>query len=852
MMNTISHHRSSSSGEFKLPIFGNTTSGPVVGGNNNNNSSNNNSNSSNTTTATISSTPLSPTSTSSTSPIKISNPVSTSNNNTATTMYQSVISLSPPQESTSSEEMMMNLSQLLACFPEPPTYIPTNMNQQSKQRRDTFISAPIIIGKPQLESSTNSLVTIQNPSNNNNSNNNNNNNNNNTLAPISIALVNQSSNSTLIPSIVSSEEIPDSTSESSLSSNDVLNQSTNNLESLSISTSSVISNTTSTSNQNLTNSTGGNNSNNNTPNKKTNNNNISITTTTATGNRGSGGMVLSKSMSMDNIETITNEKNNNSNNSTPVKNEINNSNNNSNNNTPTKNSSPSSNNQVSPTPQLNNKQNHMTSTPTPQSHLSPSKRLTIAFGSFGRGNNNNTGSSGSSNSSQQPLNTIPPRWEINLNQLPSATTITTTNIGSPPDHHSHQATIHHPHFELFYKACRGDISMSSIEFNKILNLLLEMNINESIGLLEKSYEYILKPSAGNPLSASSSSIPTSKPKSLLTSVKSLVGDDFANIKLSKSILYFNSFGKTVPINQEFTDEIIFNSFTSKARKFKVYLGPPSKSHNITVTPKDGVITKKSQTTINFSVTLKSSIKLRRVVVIEIEGGIRYFVLIQMESNKTAFSQPLEESDFVLDKTVFGDLRIPRALAILKHSFVELGGLETDSVFRSPANSESELNICKDLLTREPLPTRDPHCIASLIKIYFRELPLLLLNEVPPCVFLSFATPSSSSTTPSASSPNGASTPAGVDYSSTTMEQDPLFIVNQLSELKKSTFLWLIDLLAHVSNHESVNKMTAKNLSIIFSPNLYISPPTCEPSDSFVISSRVVQFILEIIQFAKSL
>ncbi|KAF2072026.1 hypothetical protein CYY_006660 [Polysphondylium violaceum] len=861
-MNTISHHRSSSSGEFK-PI---TPSGPITGSSNttattsttnnnssNNNSSNSNNNNNNTTT------PVSPTQQSTSySPIKISNPVSTSNNNT-TSNYQNVISLSPTDGT--SEEMMMNLSQLLACFPDPPTYIPTNMNNQSKQRRDTMfvhVSAPVIIGKPTLESSTNSNVGVPiTPTSSSSS----------LISTTAAAttttttpsLLTSPNQSTLIPSVVSSsEEILDSASESSLSSNDQnninnsshsnLNTSINNLESLTITASTPVS----ASSINLNTSTGSTNSKanpplsqsqtkSNTPTKST------ISTTATTNNRGSGsGMVLSKSMSLDNIDTtsISNE------NKTPTKSETSNNTNNSNSNTPTKSS-------LSPTQQQptinNNKQNHMTSSPTSSSsHSSPSKRLTIAFGSFGRGNN-----SGSSSSSNNTVNTIPPRWEINLNQPISLMTANNITLGSP-DHFNSQASIHHPSFELFYKACRGDISMSSIEFNKILNLLLEMNINESIGLLEKSYEYILKPSSGNPLSASSSSIPTSKPKSLLTSVKSLVGDEFSNIKLSKSILYFNSFGKTVPINQEFTDEVIFNSFTSKGKKFKVYLGPPSKTHNIVVTPKEGVISKKSQTTINFSVTLKSSIKLRRVVVIEIEGGIRYFVLIQMESNKTAFGQPLEDSDFVLDKTVFGDLRVPKALAILKHSFIELGGLQTDSVFRSPASSESDLNICKDLLTREPLPTKDPHCIASLIKLYFRELPLLLLNEVHPSVFLSFATTttttqSSSTTTPSTSSPNGASISNGSDYSSTSLEQqDPLLIVNQLSELKKSAFLWLIDLLAHVSNHESVNKMSAKNLSIIFSPNLYISPPTCEPADSFVISGRVVQFILEIIQFAKSL
>ena len=46
--------------------------------------------------------------------------------------------------------------------------------------------------------------------------------------------------------------------------------------------------------------------------------------------------------------------------------------------------------------------------------------------------------------------------------------------------------------------------------------------------------------------------------------------------------------------------------------------------------------------------------------------------------------------------------------------------------------------------------------------------------------------------------------------------------NQFPEPMRSLLLWLLDLMADIVTNEAVNKMGAKNMAIVMSPNLYQS------------------------------
>ncbi|EGC39176.1 hypothetical protein DICPUDRAFT_93648 [Dictyostelium purpureum] len=754
------------------------------------------------------------------------------------------------------DEEKMTLSQLLACFPEPPSYIPIQPPQlntsQHKLRRDTVVSPPTITSKQSsiIDSKPNNIILNNSINNINNSPQKQDCNN---LASGNNGL-NASNNPIIIYS--SSEELPnnniplDCSSESSNCS-DLLNQSTNSTsnynilqqsqqkESIQLGKSQSLDNIDLIASNSPSKEIEQQDSGNVTP--------IPLSPISSAGQRSS----QSSQSSEDSNSIITNANvitspptsqspqpisplSESSTAPTSVTTQPPTTTTSTNNTNSTNHPALSVNNRTKTTHNLTNPNspNHSNKNQNNSSPLSPAKRLTIAFGSLTRGSSNNT--------PQPVLSIVPIKWEINLNQ--SKVQLNGSSAQAPTNL-----------FESYVKLCKGDYSPNTSDFNKTFNQLLDLDINSNLSMLEKVYESILK--GNNGLLSSKDQFLTkdkSNVKSLLSAVKSVVSEDIVNVKPSKSMMYFGSFGKTIPINQEVTDEIILNSFASKKVKYRILLGPPSKSHTISIQEKEGHINKKSSITLSFSLVLKSSIKLRRVVVIEIEGGVKYFILIQVESNKTAFGQPIEDSELVEDNTSFGPMSVPRALVILKQSFFSSNAHLTESIFRLPPANDSEYNIVKDRINREAIGCTEPHCIATLIKVFFRELPNLLLNDLDPQIFLNFKSTSNSNIAQSANTSNTVSQ-SNSNESFTDPNLDPVFVVNQIPDPKRSTFLWLVDLLAEVTKYENENKMTAKNLSIIFSPNLYIPPSNIvSTEDSFAISGKVVNFILELIQFNKSL
>lgn len=78
-----------------------------------------------------------------------------------------------------------------------------------------------------------------------------------------------------------------------------------------------------------------------------------------------------------------------------------------------------------------------------------------------------------------------------------------------------------------------------------------------------------------------------------------------------------------------------------------------------------------------------------------------------------------------------------------------------------------------------------HCVATLIKRWYGEMPSRVLDKIPP-----------EDITAAAES-----------------EEDAVGIVEQLPELEKTLLLWLVDLLVTVAEKEERNRMSPSNLGI---------------------------------------
>lgn len=144
-----------------------------------------------------------------------------------------------------------------------------------------------------------------------------------------------------------------------------------------------------------------------------------------------------------------------------------------------------------------------------------------------------------------------------------------------------------------------------------------------------------------------------------------------------------------------------------------------------------------------------------------------------------------------------DHKIPAVLVMLARKLNELDGLKTLGIFRIAPDQQ----VCKDAKRAidrgdkwDDDPELDAHAVANLIKVFFRELPPIgLLNWLGDLTIGQLA-----------------------KQPPHTAER----VVQGLQEPHKSVLLWLLDLMVLIVKHEQFNRMSAKNVSIVFSPNMY--------------------------------
>ena len=98
---------------------------------------------------------------------------------------------------------------------------------------------------------------------------------------------------------------------------------------------------------------------------------------------------------------------------------------------------------------------------------------------------------------------------------------------------------------------------------------------------------------------------------------------------------------------------------------------------------------------------------------------------------------------------------------------------------------------RDQLNRGVVPENiDVHCLAALIKAWFRELPCGVLDGLSPEEVLNCNT-----------------------------EEDSVELIKQLKPTESALLSWAVDLMADVVEEEEFNKMNARNIAMVFAPNM---------------------------------
>lgn len=134
--------------------------------------------------------------------------------------------------------------------------------------------------------------------------------------------------------------------------------------------------------------------------------------------------------------------------------------------------------------------------------------------------------------------------------------------------------------------------------------------------------------------------------------------------------------------------------------------------------------------------------------------------------------------------------VPSILLLMQERLCSQGGLKAEGIFRiNPENSKEE--HVRDQLNRGIVPDDiDVHCLAGLIKAWFRELPSGVLDGLSPEQVLQCNT-----------------------------EEESIELVKQLKPTESALLNWAVGLMADVVEEEEFNKMNARNIAMVFAPNM---------------------------------
>uniref|UniRef100_A0A0E0LJK8 Rho-GAP domain-containing protein n=1 Tax=Oryza punctata TaxID=4537 RepID=A0A0E0LJK8_ORYPU len=134
--------------------------------------------------------------------------------------------------------------------------------------------------------------------------------------------------------------------------------------------------------------------------------------------------------------------------------------------------------------------------------------------------------------------------------------------------------------------------------------------------------------------------------------------------------------------------------------------------------------------------------------------------------------------------------VPKILLLMQERLYAQDGLKAEGIFRiTPENSQEE-NV-REQLNRGLVPDDiDVHCLASLIKAWFRELPEGVLDSLSPEQVLHCNT-----------------------------EEECVELVRLLPPTQAALLNWVVEFMADVVEEEESNKMNARNVAMVFAPNM---------------------------------
>ncbi|CAI5515347.1 unnamed protein product [Closterium sp. Naga37s-1] len=163
--------------------------------------------------------------------------------------------------------------------------------------------------------------------------------------------------------------------------------------------------------------------------------------------------------------------------------------------------------------------------------------------------------------------------------------------------------------------------------------------------------------------------------------------------------------------------------------------------------------------------------------------------------------------------------VPSILLLLQSRLYQLHGLSVEGIFRIAAQMEDEDGVRSQLSSGVLPPNLDVHSLAGLIKAWFRELPEGLLDLFTPN-----------------------------QVAGATDEAAASALVATLPAIHRELLDWVINLMADVVEHEAQNKMNARNIALVFAPNM---TQVIDPMIGLQHAVRVMEFLRALVEKRRS-
>ncbi|KAK9291071.1 hypothetical protein L1049_009258 [Liquidambar formosana] len=158
--------------------------------------------------------------------------------------------------------------------------------------------------------------------------------------------------------------------------------------------------------------------------------------------------------------------------------------------------------------------------------------------------------------------------------------------------------------------------------------------------------------------------------------------------------------------------------------------------------------------------------------------------------------------------------VPTILLMMQRRLYAQGGLQAEGIFRITAGNSQEEYV-RDQLNRGVIPDGiDVHCLAGLIKAWFRELPTGVLDSLSP-----------------------------EQVMQSQSEEECAQLVRLLPPTEAALLDWAINLMADVAQLEHLNKMNARNVAMVFAPNM---TQMSDPLTALMYAVQVMNFLKTLI------